>query len=274
MPAQTTKTSNVFFPDGCLVEVDDGDGYFDLGAINSAVTNTLEWTENRIESANAGTLQVQIRNMQMTGGFTLINLDPEGVEKLGGGMFERVETTGAVTPENQTQTSPQVLVLNHLILLDDEGNNLRPEAAPTVTSVTGGTAGALTVNTDYDIIADNTSPSGYSIRYESGAINGSENVVIIYPSQTMLTSQVMYVGKSTDNLTAYSMRFTHTDDNSKIRRLELFSVDTGSGGIQFNFKGANEDGVEEMPITYIAKLDTSLTSGRQLAAWTIETGAE
>jgi hypothetical protein len=56
--------------------------------------------------------------------------------------------------------------------------------------------------------------------------------------------------------------------------LELFSVDTGSGGIQFNFKGANADGTEEMPISYMAKIDTSRTNGRQLAAWTIETGAE
>ena len=162
MPSQTTKTSNVFFPDGCLVEVDTGSGYFDLGALNSAVTNTLEWTENRIESANAGTLQVQIRNMQITGGFTLINLDPEGVEKLGGGMFERVETTGAVTPEDQVQTTPATGVLVPLILLDSSGNNLWPAAAPTVTSVTGATSLALTVNTDYDIIADSQSASGYS----------------------------------------------------------------------------------------------------------------
>jgi hypothetical protein len=122
--------------------------------------------------------------------------------------------------------------------------------------------------------------SGYSIRYENGAITGSENVTIVYPSQSVITQEIIYMGSTTELLTAYAMRLTHTDDNSKIRRLELFSVDTGSGGIQFNFKGANEDGIEEMPISYVAKVSSTavdgstLADGRQLAAWTIDDGAE
>lgn len=280
MPIQTTKTSNVYYPDGCEVEVDTGSGYFDLGATNSAVTNTLEWTENRVDSANAGPLRVQVRDMKMTGSFTLINLDPEGVEKMGGGIFTKVDTSGSVAPEDQVQASPADEVLNNLIMLDSSGNNLRPAAAPSVTSVTGGTSGALTVNTDYDIIVNSASPSGYSIRYESGAVTGSEDVTIVYPSQSMVSQSTVYMGSTTETLTAYAMRLTHTDDNGKIRRLELFSVDTGSGGIQFNFKGSNEDGVEEMPISYIAKVSSSavdgstLADGRQLAAWTIDAGAE
>ena len=69
------------------------------------------------------------------------------------------------------------------------------------------------------------------------------------------------------------MQITHTDDNGKIRRLSLPSVNPSTGGFQFNFKGANEDGVEEMPLTFTAKLDTSLVSGRQLMEWVIEDGA-
>jgi len=273
MPTQTSKTSNVYFPDGCLVEVDTGSGYFDLGATNSAVTNTLTWTENRVSTANAGDLAIQIRDMKMEGGFTLINIDPEGVEKLGGGLFDRVTTTGSVDPEDQVQDDPAVETVYDLVLLDSSGNNLRTSTKPTITSVTGATSGALVEGTDYEIGANAASVSGWSILYFTGAITGSEDVTIVYPSQTVITSEIMYMGSSTTTLTAYSMRLTHTDDNSLIRRLELFSVDTGSGGIQFNFKGANEDGVEEMPITYVAKIDSTLTDGRQLAAWTIDNGA-
>jgi hypothetical protein len=75
-------------------------------------------------------------------------------------------------------------------------------------------------------------------------------------------------------MAAYKMKFTHTDSASKTRVLELFSVESGSGAFQFNFKGAAEDGVEEMPLTYSAKIDTSLTDGRQLFAWSIDTGAQ
>lgn len=273
MPVQTTKTQSVYFPDGCLVEVDDGTGYFDLGALNSTVTNTLEWTENRVSTANAGDLAIQIRQMQMSGGFTLINLDPDGVEKLGGGMFEVVDSSGSKTIEDQVLLSPQVSTGYELELLDSDGNSYRTSAAPSITSVTGSVSGALLAS-DYDVYADSSSASGWSIQFESGSITGSEDVTIVYPSQTVITSQVMYMGTSTLVLTAYKMRLTHTDDAGLIRRLELFSVDTSSGGIQFNFKGANEDGIEEMPITYLAKLDTTRTDGRQLAAWTVDEGAE
>lgn len=274
MPVQTTVKDYIAIPDGCKVEVDTGTGYTDLGATNSAVTNTLEYDTNKVDSANAGTVVTSIRNMRITGDLVLINLNPQLVALLGGGMFEATEATGSVAPEDQVQVDPAVEVLVPMLLLSATGENLRPSAAPTVTTVTGATSGVLTVNTDYDIIPDSASASGYSIRYETGAVDGAENVTIVYPSQSVITSQTVYMGKSTDTLAPYAMRFTHTDDNAKIRRLELFSVTSGSGGFQFNFRGATEDGVEEMPISYEAILDTSLTSGRQLAAWTYEAGAE
>jgi hypothetical protein len=102
----------------------------------------------------------------------------------------------------------------------------------------------------------------------------AQTITIVIASVTPIDSQVIYAGTSTKVLTAYSMKITHTDDNSKVRQLELFAVNPSSGGFQFNFKGANEDGLEEMPLTYNAQLDTTLTDGRQLMAWTFEDGAE
>ena len=273
MPDQTTVTDFIFIPDGCKVEVDDGSGYADLGATSGDVTNTLEYDENKVSSGNAGVVKRAIRNMRISGTFILMNQNPELVAKLGGGMFTRTTVTGSVNPEDQVQTAPQTGTLNEMILLDSGGTNLRPSSTPTVTSVTGATSGALLAS-QYDIIADPGSVSGYSIHYESGAVDGSENVTIVYPSQTMVTSQTLKMGKTVDTLTAFAMRFTHTDSNSKIRRLELFSTTASSGGFQFNFKGQTSDGAEEMPISYEAVLDTSRTDGDQLAQWTVETGAE
>lgn len=274
MGAQTTVKDYIAIPDGCKVEVDDGSGYADIGATMSDVTNTLEYDVNKVESANAAVLIKSTRNPRITGAFELGNLNPELIEKMGGGMFERVSTSGSVTPEDQVQEDPAALVLVNIVMLDSSDNNLRPAAAPTVTSVTGATSGVLTVNVDYDIVADDTSPSGYSIRYESGAVTGSEDVTIVYPSQSMLSSQVLYMGSTTVELDAYAMRFTHTDDAGLIRRLELFSVNTSSGGFAFNFKGATSDGIETMSMAYEATLDSSRTDGRQLAAWTYDAGAE
>jgi hypothetical protein len=283
MPVQTTKKSYITFPDGAKVQVNDGTGYFDIGAIQSAVTQTLNYAENQVEGANWGKSDLQVREMSISGGFTLVNLEPEGIEKLGGGIFERVTTTAApvATISNQVIASGAASdnVPYNMIFADSStAVKYRTTTAPTLTSVTGSTDGALAVDDDYFLVPDGNSPSGYSIMFNIAGgttlTTMAQTITIVIASVTPIDSQVIYAGTSTKVLTAYSMKITHTDDNSKVRQLELFAVNPSSGGFQFNFKGANEDGLEEMPLTYNAQLDTTLTDGRQLMAWTFEDGAE
>ena len=258
--------------------------YTDLGAINSAVTATLNWTENQIETANAGKTIKQIKEMQIEGGFTLINLNPVGVEKLGGGLFTKVDTAGTAT----TDIPDQVIAANwndnvkyELIMLtsSSDSTKLRTTAKPTLTSVTldATPPETLTENDDYVIVADTGSYSGWSIQFISANMTTgtpkANTITINYGSNTPVAKTTLYAGSSTELLTAYAMKITHTDDNSLTRVLELYSVDPNSGGFQFNFKGANEDGLEEMPLTYMAKIDSSKTSGRQLMAFSVDNGA-
>ena len=286
MPVQTTNTQYMYFPDGAKVEImAAGDvSYTDLGAINSAVTATLNWTENQIETANAGKTIKQIKEMQIEGGFTLINLNPLGVEKLGGGLFTKVDTPGTAN----TDIPDQVIAANwndnvkyELIMLtsSSDSTKLRTTAKPTLTSVTldATPPETLTENNDYVIVADTGSYSGWSIQFISANMSTSspktKAITIDYGSNTPVAKTTLYAGSSTELLTAYAMKITHTDDNSLTRVLELYSVDPNSGGFQFNFKGANEDGLEEMPLTYMAKIDSSKTSGRQLMAFSVDNGA-
>ena len=106
MPVQTTKKTNIYMPDGAKVSVQttSGGAFFDVGTIMSDVTATLNWEENLVETANAGELDKQIKKMTIEGAFTLGSLDPEGVEKMGAGMFTRLVTAGtAVTAfDNQS----------------------------------------------------------------------------------------------------------------------------------------------------------------------------
>lgn len=282
MPTQTSKKANVYFPDGALVSLKASaeSVYTDVGAIQSAIANNLTWTENFVETANAGDLDKQIRAMKMEGGFTLINLEPDSVERLSGGVLTKVDTTSApftdapdetivsgtwadVTPVNLNPTTLAGVPVRATLLA--------------LTSVTGGTDGALTADDDYTIIADSNSPSGFSILLNLAGTNLTtiaQDIVINYASITPVASTKIKGGSSTFIMTAVAMKITHTDDNAKVRQLELYAVDMNSGGFQFNFKGANEDGVEEMPLTFTAKLDTTRTSGDQLFAWTIEANAQ
>lgn len=174
MPIQTQQTGYIAFPDGGRVSVQEaGVGpWYDVGAINSPVNFTLNYTENDIVTANAGRLQKQVRDMLIDGSFTLINLDPEAIGILGGGMFEVVE--------------------------EAEGTRI-------------------------------------------------------------------YAGQSTHVFVAYGLRIEHYNDDDVIdRSFEIYSTEPTSGGFQFNFKGANEDGVEEMPLSFQGKINPDKADGRQL----------
>jgi hypothetical protein len=221
--------------------------------------------------------------MTIAGGFTLINLDPEGIEKLGAGLFTLTTTSGSpdTTVEDQVLADGDVVDkgINNLVCTNAVGVNLKAAAVPTLTSVTGSVDGVLTeVANDFEIVVDANSPSGYSIVFNvargANLTTVAQDFTIDYASVTPIASQTISAGASTKTLLAYAMKITHTDDAGKIRQLELFAVDSNSGGFQFNFKGANEDGVEEMPITFTAKLDLTRTSGSQLMQWTVQTGAE
>lgn len=283
MPVQTTVTGNIYFPDGAKVQVkESGAGtYTDIGAINSPINCTLEYTENQINTANAGRTALQIRDMIINGSFTLINLNPEYIEKLSGGMMSHTATAGTTVVDaditDQSISGYTAGVTQDLVpVITATGVTLRFSDTPVITSVTGSTSGALSADDDYFIVADSNSVSGYTILFNGSGTNTpgtGETYTVDFGDNDPVASDTIYAGTSTSTLSAYALKFTHTDSDGLDRELELFSVNPTSGGFQFNFKGANEDGLEEMPITFRGDLDTSRTDGQQLLAWTIEDGA-
>lgn len=276
MPNQTTKTGYVVFPDGGKVSVDDGTGYYDIGAMNSAVTFTLNYTENQVTTANAGKLDRQVRDMVIDGAFTMINLEPDAIEKLGGGMFTTVDTTASSVADADITdqsivgfTNKKPIALEPIITASTE--LLRFSTTPVLTSVTASTSGALAADDDYVVVVDSNSSSGYSILFittGTATVGTSETITVDFGNNVPFAGTTLYAGTSTKVLTAYALKIEHTDSDSNIdRSFEIYSANPTSGGFQFNFKGANEDGVEEMPVTFQGAIDTTKTDGRQLFAY-------
>jgi hypothetical protein len=266
-------------PDGAKVEIDGGSGYVDLGAFNSDVTATLNFDVNEILSSNAGKIKRVAKNMTMEWAGTLINLNPTGVALASAGLLTTETTDGtAVTDAEDQVISSGWTDLKSIALAasSSAGVNLRFSSAPTITSVTGDTAGVLVEGDDYFIQEDENSFSGYAIILNTGGITGlvtTEAVTIVYASITPIAKVTLSGGSTTFDFVSYAMRITHTDSSGLIRRLNLPSVTPNSGGFQFNFKSSESDGSEEMPISCLADLDTSLSDGKQLFSWEVETGA-
>lgn len=286
MPVQTVE-KNFLFPDGCQVLVKEfgASSFTDIGAINSQVSNAVNFDENQIETANAGTTEKQINNMKVEGSFTLINWDMSVLERISGGVLTNTTTLAAANTSIPDQEVAADWSDNTLYDLDMQTSStdstaLRMSVQPTLTSVTlnHGTPEVLAEDTDYVVVANANSASGWSFQFISGNMSSLDpttySITVVYGSNTPVASETLNAGASTVILNPMAFRFKHTDENGKIRQLDLHSVDPNSGFLQFNFKGANEDGLEELPITYLAKLDSSKTSGQQLFSFLFESGVQ
>ncbi len=277
---QTTK-ANVLFPDGAKVQVKDKSTLVltDIGALNSAINLSLDYEENEVITANAGDMPKQIRSMTIAGSFTLVNFEIDVISKLGGGLFEKVVTAASSVTSIDDQVIAAGWVDKSIIpleVVETSGSALKLSAVPVVASVTGASTGALAANDDYTIAPYSDSTSGYAIILNTAGSAGvatTEIITVAFTSAIPVASEAIYAGTSTKILVAYGLLVTHTDENGKTREFEIYSADANSGGFQFNFKGANEDGIEEMPVTFKGRLDTDLTDGRQLMRYAIEDGA-
>ena len=276
MPVQTTKTTYIDFGDGCVVNIstDDFATTTDLGAIRAGSTAVLNYEETEFETGNAGILNTRITNMTMAMDFDLLNVDPDDLTDLGGGIFTQTDESGAVTPDDQTiaagWTAEQVI---HL--LPESGGIVRKfTTTPVITSVTNDvTPGAA--DDDYFVFADPNSPSGYSMYMLTDGTNTfstSDATVIVYASNTMVTRTTLTSGTSSATITPIGLQFVHTDSNSYEKGIRVYSAKVNSGAFQFMWKGANEDDANSMPFSLTAKIDTSRTDGQQLLTFWRDAG--
>jgi len=235
----------------------------------------FNWEENEFESGNAGVVISQIRSMEMAVDFGLINFNPDDIERLGAGVFENVTTAGG----SVTSIDDQVIASGaasdvtpyNLVIVETDGSALKVASSLVIASVTGASDGALSANDDYTIIDDSNSPSGKSIVFNIAGTTlttMAQVITIAYTSVTPVASKTLYAGSSTQELSAYAIKFTHTDSNSDIDyELEVFAGTPNSGGLAFNFLGAASDGVDVLPVSITGKIDSGLTDGRQLFSW-------
>jgi len=285
MPIQTTIKGYVKYKDGAKVEIlKSGGSWTDAGAMKGGINLTIDYTEDRQASSNAGIMRTQIKDMKVNGSFNLLNLDPSILEQMGGGLFTQTNTAGSqiLSADFTSQVFTGFVAgvpVNLVPLVTATGLPIRFASAPVITSVTGtgtGASGLLAVNDDYTIIVDHSSASGYSIVFNtagSATVAITETITIVWGNNTPNARTTLTAGTSTKVITPYGLRFTHTDSAGLIRQLTVYSVTTNTGGFNFGFGGADEEGLEEMAISFTGEIDTTLTDGAQLIAYVEDVGA-
>jgi len=279
--AQTDRISHIRLPKGCRVSADnnDGSGYYDLGIIMSTVEAVLQWDENVIDGANYEEAVTQVRNLRVEGSFTMGNLDPDGILKLGGGIFEKVEVDGTALSD----IKDQIIAANwndnvkYPLIMDSTANGeIKTTAKPTLTSVkldaAGTTPETLTEDNDYVIVADSMSNSGWSIQFISANMSTgtpkTKAITIDYGTNTPLASTIMYAGNPSETLSPFKLKFEVYSDAGVVEdSFEIFKNKCSAGAFAFSYKGIRDDGLDEMPISFVGKCDNTRTANRQLMAW-------
>jgi len=278
--AQTDRISHIRLPKGCRVSADnnDGSGYYDLGIIMSTVEAVLQWDENVIDGANYEEAVTQVRNLRVEGSFTMGNLDPNGILKLGGGLFEKVDVDGTALSD----IKDQIIAANWndnvkypLIMDSTAKGEIKTKAKPTLTSVKLDAAGTsetpLTEDSDYVIVADSMSNSGWSIQFISANMSTASKtkaITIDYGANTPLASTIMYAGNPSETISPFKLKFEVYSDAGDVEdSFEIFKNKCSAGAFAFSYKGIRDDGLDEMPISFVGKCDNTRTANRQLMAW-------
>jgi hypothetical protein len=285
---QTTKvsTATIFIPGGSRVEVQEsGAGaYTDMGSVDGDVSIALEWSDVKLQDNSARVIKTYKKDMKMTGSVTLMDTDPANIVRVSGGVITSTSTASTAHSSIPVQVIPIGWAQNTLYDL-----NMKTSATdstllkmgttkPTITSIeidADGTPETLAEHTDYMLVKANCE-SGWAIQFDITSISKPSPttyaITITYGTNTPIASTTLYCGSSTATFSAYKMRFSCNDSTGKARKLELFSVTTNSGGIAFGLKSALSDGTDTLPLNFTGEIDTTLTDGRQLFAWTVDTG--
>ena len=199
--------------------------------------------------------------------------DIDFMTSLSGGLFTKETVTGgAQAVVNQViaadWTNKKNIVLQ---LVDTDGVTYEADGEPAITSVTGTTAGLLTVNDDYTIVLDPNSYVGYSIVLNTAGTKSlvtTEVVTIVFNGPTVVGVTKMHAGgkKNYDAIEGYFE--TYLKDGTPAKA--IFHKGYYNGNINLSFGTENSPEAAVTDVTISLKKNSELAAGYQMI--TIEKG--
>lgn len=275
MPFQVSSGSdNLIFPDGVALEVstDSGASWTNLGVLSAGTTVTYNYDLIGLESGNKGSLRSRAKNEKIAlAPSTLWSWDVETWSKFSGGLFTYSSIAGTPVSGASQVVASGDWAYNKFIEIENQNGD---GSTITINSVTGGTDGALVSETDYFKGRNERGIWGIFVKDSVTVTTLSQTITIDY-DYTPATGRKITAGQSSKVLSRFYARLRHYTDDALTTwdaQCLIYGVDMDSG-LNFNFKGANEDGVNEITVAFTGNVDTSKTSGAQLFEMTINDSA-
>jgi len=273
MSAQT-NVSKYIIPDGMNIAIstDSGSSWSDIGLLAGGATLTHNFTKQTINGGNKNKIVDRIKDQTVAlAPSALWSQDLAVFEKLGGGLYTRTAVAGTPVTGASQVVAANGWAYQKFIKLTNQNYD---GSAVTVNSVTGSVDGLLAVNTDYYIGRNEAGEYGIFV-LDSATVTTVNQTLTINTDYTPAASSYITAGTSLLELTSFQVRMRHYTDvglTAFDQEVYVYNAATDSG-IQFNFKGQNEDGLFETTMSFTGSLDESRTSGDQLFKWLIATSA-
>jgi hypothetical protein len=270
-----TNVAKYMFPDGfnlAVATAADKASFHDMGRLEGGGILTHTWETAEINGGNSQDFGERPRNQRVEfAPSALWSQDLAVFAKLGVGMYTNTAIAG-VKVEGETQTIDEGdWAEDKFILIENQNAD---SSAIVVNSVDGSVDHTLTVDDDYIVGQNEKGEYGIIILSTGGASTEDQDIVIDY-DYTPATGNKITAGSSSATLSNVVIRIRHyTNDALTEYDVEAF-VYAGklNSGINFNFKGQNQDGLFETTVSFTGNLDESRSDGDQLFSFFLANSA-
>ena len=269
MPRQTDQVSKIVIPDGFAFAIDSGDGYEQIGVMAGGAQATLGWTDYVFDAGNYEGLVDKSKNPIFTvAPSPILNFDPAVIARLFPGMMKN---TAAVSPSagfdvEYAGTSNQVTLTRVSLRLTHF-----PSAQVPVTLVEDDIT-AIADGSNNQLVTVPLSTFTNVIVQTATKIDGYITVPtmseVSYADRDLVTSQGDFYTDATNmyflvNLGTYAdLPAAKTGIAGNIVsffddidwQFFYYNAKIEAGG-SFNFKGVNEDGLNEINVSFTGKPD-------------------
>lgn len=288
MPSQVTLDPTVLIPaDGCIVSysTDSGSSYNNIGTIMGDVAFTPEAETVEIQTGNAGLTPLEWKNPKIGFSFELMEFDMDHINAMTCGIGTKTTTPASPNSSIPNQTIASGWTDNtryNLVMYESSSSTVKLNMGttkPTITSVTAdpsGTPEVLDEDTDYVVVKETSSQSGWAIQFISAnfstALEGDE-IEIVYGTNTPIASTTIAFGQSVKQLNPLMFKIYHVDANNLTRAFYVYECYLNPDSMPWMFKGEDKSEKTTLTMNFTAQCDTSRAEGDQLYSVQWDTGA-
>ena len=267
MPRQTNQKA-FLIPDGCNFAIDVGNGFEDVGILAGGVSASLGWDNFYMDAGNYEGLVDRMKNPTFAvNPSALLNWDPQIIAKCLPGVLSSAAAVSPATGFDVTYagTSNQVTVTRSSLRLtyfpDDKATFTMDSSIDSVANGTNNQYCKMPKSDLTDVLPwTATKIDGYTFIPTMTEVSFADKDLVTSRGDFYTDATYLYIIVTKDDYADADAANAGLDDTvisfwDNVDWQFTFYNAAIDGGATFNFKGVNEDGLDEITVSYTGRAD-------------------